>query len=113
MKIGQPFTLISDFAICTMESLTLNHDNAEKCWSAKWLTQLDFGLPYSCFARKMADGRQLFLALQNEVEDCYPTLEMKIPMSLKGHSRQNKSLSSNRESLVLIPMLQTIYACVL
>ena len=35
----------------------------EKCWSAKWLTQLDFGQPYSCFARKMADGRLLFLTL--------------------------------------------------
>ena len=29
----------------------------------KWLTQLNFGRPYSCFVRKMSDGRQLFLAL--------------------------------------------------
>ena len=42
---------------------TLSHDNAEKCWSAKWLTQLDFGQPYSCFVWRMADGRQLLLAL--------------------------------------------------
>ena len=35
----------------------------EKCWSAKWLTQLDFGQPCSCFAQKMADARLLFLAL--------------------------------------------------
>ena len=55
--------LISDFVIRTMESLTLNCDNVEKRWSAKWLTQVDFSQPYLRFAWKMADGILPFLAL--------------------------------------------------
>ena len=36
----------------------------------KWLTQLNFGQQYSCFVRKMADGRQLFLALYTYMQWC-------------------------------------------
>ena len=36
-----------------------------KYGSAKWLTQLDFGQPYSCFVWIIANGRLSFLALKS------------------------------------------------
>ena len=48
-----------------------NRDSALSFLVSPVADQLNFGQPYSCFVRKMADGRQLFLALQVHILQTY------------------------------------------
>ena len=79
----------------------------EKCWSAKWMTQLDFGQPYSCFAWKMADGRLLFPALLTSNTPKSLSFMIDAVMELSFIATLRRAFISDRTTLILP------YSCVI